>query len=787
MENIEFVLHVNSRLDELKEKRTAEIAKEKAAGTWTVDRISAFSKAKSSFKKLLSFNIATPDNATLYEVFTDKQIFTKYGDFYYAALLEIEHTKAAKANRKINTSTARVVKGDLKIIFEVIGKELKLKAAGVERAAAVAAENAEAINLDGMSFCETLNALCENHFPDTTSMKGKARHLGEVCKLNSTQAYLNWIKGDTTPVCPSIESLKVNIRSLEVFEMFFGITKGTLTKFMPSGVGLVDTDKMKCLLDLPDKIASDYQFSDKTLAQFKHLEDYKKGKLNPLKVRSDVKFSKFRDISDLRPSSQSWTDSGGNDESRAAQSALSYINTYRHWLIQEGVISDPELFKDATGFYSYLNERADEICQSNDKYSTFIKSRTAQRDTSYKDLVGSSLKNKIINDPIVERLFFIEFVKNKGIYLFTELEGFVDFDLSHLLRLEHIIDFCIARKQSGVSTSLLHFLSLLKSWVGVSDDEVGYLSLMHAPTEQLYLDEAEEESFKFWLKDEKSLVKYLAQEKRNIISSEEELEKERDITVGKRNIQHLISSAIRAKLHLSGGVKEGHIEYMRIVTQLENDAKSFGNTFNQTSYHSSQTSLFMRMMLEQPMRVANWRQLRIVTYQESLNATFPCIWKHNRTYRLRVPPRFVKNRRKLETTFTPQVTKAIDNYLDVRSARLEARGATSDNFLVGYDGGLYKGNYIVIYTYKAQKVLWPEREFITWGFNAHSLRHFAATVYMAYHPEGIFRCADLIQDKPQTVLDSYIEPDKKGAAKEHTDHNLALQKVFEVAMAAEAA
>jgi hypothetical protein len=92
MDNVDFVSHVTSRLDELRNERKADILTEEAAGISRPAGLSAFANAKGSFKKVLSLNIATPNNATLYEIFTDKQLFTKYGDSYYAVLLEIAIT-----------------------------------------------------------------------------------------------------------------------------------------------------------------------------------------------------------------------------------------------------------------------------------------------------------------------------------------------------------------------------------------------------------------------------------------------------------------------------------------------------------------------------------------------------------------------------------------------------------------------------------------------------------------------------------------------------------------------
>lgn len=787
MDNVDFVSHVTSRLDELRKERNADIHTEEAAGISKPAGLSAFANAKGSFKKVLSLNIATPNNATLYEIFTDKQLFTKYGDSYYAVLLEIENKKADSNNRKVNTDTARNTKSALKLIFDVIGKKLKTKAALTARAATIAKENSEVIDLDGLNFCETLNTLCERHFPDVTVFIEKAKLLFKVSSYSSVSKYNNWISGLSSPMSLCYKTLKTNIKALTELEVFFDVPDGTLVKFTPSGVGLIDPADMVSLMEQPEQINAPYPFSDKVKDQFERFEVHMKGKGNPIKLKKYLPFAKFRDLSDLRPPAKIWTDSGDSDESLTAKGIMGQINTYRHWLIRSGIISDPDKFRDSSGFYQYFHSKVDEITSDKEVSKRFRSAAIQRGDSSYKRLMGEDLKVKILDDPIAERKLFIKFVNNEGMGAFTGLEGFVDFDMSYLLTSEYVIDFCLSRKKDGVTKQVRHFLSTLGTSLGVIAEEVGYLSLMHPPIEQLCLDEAKKDSFDYWVKEEKSLLKYVVQEKNALLLAFENNKEDDDVAVGKRNIQHLISSDVRENLGLSGGVKSGYVEYMKIVAQLEKDAQVFGNALDSISFHCIQSALFMRLMLEQPMRLDNWATLRIVSQQESLRASFPCIWKHKSAYHLRVPPRFVKNHRKLETTFTPLASKAIGNYLVARDALLVERGLTSDKFLLGSKGGKFKGFPLLKYTYKAQKVLWPEREFITWGFNPHSLRHFAATVYMAYHPEGIFRCADLIQDKPQTVIDNYIEPDTKGAAKAHTDHNIALQKVFEASMAAEAA
>ncbi|PKG81881.1 hypothetical protein CXF85_16870 [Colwellia sp. 75C3] len=762
MNNIEFENFVVTRLDELMAERKVEILEEKAKGVIKPKGTSAFSKAKSNFKKsiLMVRELPAP---SLMETFTNQQYFLQYGKSYLAAMIEVEKKRAAKENRQLNTATARTNKGSLKLIFVSIGSELATKLAGKKRATAEGYNVKDlGLDLDGLDFSETLCFLSTRAFPESTDLKSTAKLLRQECEKVTVGIYYKWLRGKRSPVNTNLEITKVNIEVAKHFELFFGVPEGVLTRFLPSGIGLVSLRGMQSAKEWPVITYAPYPYSAKVSAQLKNLENHMKGVGNTFKLQ--VVFPEYRDTSDLRPAKRIWTENGV-DECVTAASANASFDTYRHWLMKKGYISDPKDFKSEVGFEEYFESWV----VGNEVQIKRAKKKKGIGD--YAELQGDKFKVKALNDPDVEAQALVSLVKEKGLELFTRLDGFVDFDLSDLLVVERIADFCISRREHGVTTALGRFVAVLKALVGVVGGEVSYLSLVHAPVKHYLLNEDEKESFKCWEKTERALVKYLTQEARRLKNEAKVNSDDADVAVGKRNIAHLIQSDFRAANGLSGGIQEGYDEYMMIADLLETESKLYGNKLCSVGYQACQAALFMNMMFEQPMRAGNWSQLKIIAPEQAEKATYPCIWKPRgeRTYHLRVPPRFVKNSRLLKTVFSCDVSAKIDNYLEVRAERLEAKGAASDSFLVGYRGGAFTGLRINTYTYRAQKILWPEREFITWGFNPHALRHFVPSVFMADNPNDIYRCAELIQDTMQTVKENYIEKDVKGIS----EHNIS--------------
>ena len=338
-----------------------------------------------------------------------------------------------------------------------------------------------------------------------------------------------------------------------------------------------------------------------------------------------------------------------------------------------------------------------------------------------------------------------------------------DFDLSFLLIENLVEDYVSDRITDGAFPVVDSFLSFIKSAIQDNDGDSGYLSLFHVPMDYVGYTQ-DKKGFNEWKANEKALRKMITRKRAFIKDNAERLD-------GSRNVQWLLDSRYRKSLGLSGGVKEGVADYMEIIKQLELEGSLVGNNLGNQAphgYNATMVALFMRLMFQQPMRKGNWQSLRLGSHAESVHAKYPLIWKHKGCYHLRVPAKFVKNKRLLETDFSASLTKHIDNYLGKRAARLKARNHASDRFFCGYSGGKFLGTILVETTYRACKVLWPERNYISWGFNPHALRHFVATLYLADNPQDIYRLALLLADKPETVLATYAKPDLLGVNQHHS-------------------
>jgi integrase len=755
MDNTTFTQHVMTRLDEL-----IAIQKKEKKGA------SKFANAKTSFKKAIDLEVeALP---SLVAVFTDRQQFNKYGKSYLSILKVLEQKRALLENREPKFNSASASKGALKPIFEIIGKEVKALLVGQAQALAREEEHAQDLKLDGLSFQETLRTLCLLAFPDVPDDNNLATALHDSCNLVPQHTYYAWIKGYNNGAKAREMSVnKQNMVALANIERLAAVPSGTLTKFAPSGVGLIPIKGMKAYIATPTQTKSNFGFSNKVNDQFQRYESHMRGNGSTRDLKPV--FHKFQHESDTQKPHKKWTVHGEHG-CVTAKANLGLINTYRHWLMSNGYISNPEDLKELVGFAEFFDAYLD-VTENIQRLRKTLKRKELQEYDEVLTLGDKDLKEKALIDPWVESYIFNIFVKVKGFDIFTGLDGFVDFDLSYLLVADRVERYITSRIDDGVTTAVALFIGVLKAGImGLNGDNC-YLSMFHAPATQYRLDVNAKESFDSWKKDEKSLDKMLDSYIEAVQSLQDDIKSDNnDIAIGKRNIAHLINAKVRAALGLQGGIKEGNLEYLEIIGQLEKDAQVLGNiqTYG-TAYGATQTALLMRMMYQQPMRAGNWASLRVVTHAESIRYTYPCIWLFKGQYHLRVPKRFVKNHRELNTSFSKSLTKHIDNYLSVREARLIQRDATSDKFFIGYNGGKFSGRRTVEFTYKAQKALWPDREFITWGFNMHSLRHLVATLYLADNPNDIFRCAELLQDKPETVIQHYIEVDDVGIATHHSD------------------
>ena len=749
MENVKFIDYTMTRLDELK-KETGK---------------SSFSNAKSNFKKALQANIAA--EPSLSDVFTNKQAFNQYGKLFSELIKKQECLTAQRENREIDSkkisNKASAAKGALKPIFEIIGKEVKNILAGQKKAKA-RDKSPDGFKFDGMDFVETLEAVCRLAFPKAEEIHELAASLETEIGIHNRGLYKCWITGFNTPIgLYGLRDIVQNTKILTQIESMAGVQSGTLTKFMPSGIALVDMDDMASYAVLPeDRIRTKYEFSSSLMAHFDSLTRHMMGIGSSRKVTPA--FAEFQHHSDLQDASKAWTINGEN-ECRAGDGVLKTLKIYRQWLMDTHVISDPMDFKEQIDFTAFFKKWliADEF---KIKHRGWCSDATKRRR-------GEAFIKAALTEPSLEQRAIILFIEEKGLDVFTELEGFIDFDLSYLLVEEYVEDFITSRINSGVTTSVGHFIKFISSCIGGRKGDSCYLSLFHAPVDLMEypLDKG---GYDAWKKDERSLEKLLNKHTKiiNKLNDDKSKEDENGVSIGKRNIAYFVNAEVRERFGLSGGIKEGADEYQSIIELLEKEGDVFGNNyfFGNVSigYQATMVAMFMRLMYQQPMRLGNWQSLRLVTYKESLKSKVPCIWKHKGSYHLKVQPRFVKNNRFLRTDFTTAMTKYIDNYLAKRDARLKERNATSDRFLISTHGGLFNAGILSNTTYKAMKVLWPERDFITWGFNPHSLRHFVATLYLADNPNDIYRCAELIQDSPQTVIDNYIEKDSIGIAQHHS-------------------
>lgn len=669
MDNKKFLAHVKTRLDELIAVRTAEMKKEEAAGVAKPIGTSSLSNAKRSFDRMVEMKIAT--DHSLLEIFTNKQIFHSHGKVFLEALKDQERKKAIRDKRKPKFNSASTTKCALKVIFDTVGKELRAKAAGEARLAEITPDN-----MDFTNFNEAINYLARRSFPDATNHNQLAVELDKVPELDLDIGCVRWLRDGVTPQNHAR-------KKIEHLELFFGVTSGTLTRFLPSGIALVDESAMVSYVEQPLKTKNTAPLSDNAQSQFKSLTAHFKGE--GVSRHEKPTFSQQKN-SELQAPLVLWTDHAEHG-CVTSRIKMGLIISYQQWLLNNGKISSNE-----------------------------------------------------------------------------------DFDLSYLLVTDLLDDYIKSRTRDGVYSSTKYLLDFIRLATKGDNGDYGYLALYHVPVDQLNLtresdDSLGEVAFNEWGDSYKYLIKFLTQRIKHLDLNKESLD-------GKRNIRYLIDAKYRRELGLVGGIAEGAKEYKQVIEQLENDAKLLGNNMGaraSVGYTATLVATLMRMVFQQPMRMGNWKSLRLVSYTDFLKTRVPAITKNKGHYMLRVPRNYVKNHRLLETTFCKKLTPVIDLFIEKRAAILEERGESCDIFLMGANVGVLSNKTLSSYTYKALKVLWPERDYITWGFNPHALRHFVATVYMAENPNNIYYCAELLQDLPQTVIDNYIEPDAHGIALNHSE------------------